>query len=93
MTIKQFKSKFNKVVDSIEKDVDKLKALSEEVDDEELGNLVSEFADNISMLAVEATLENVVSDVNLNSVLEYIEDVENESDEYMGSYDKENDEE
>lgn len=93
MTIKQFKSKFNKVVDSIEKDVDKLKALSEEVDDEELGNLVSEFADNISMLAVEATLENVVSDVNLNSVLEYIEDAENESDEYMGSYDKENDEE
>lgn len=93
MTIKQFKSKFNKVVDSIEKDVDKLKALSEEVDDEELGNLVSEFADNISMLAVEATLENVVSDVNLNSILEYIEDVENESDEYMDSYDEEKDEE
>lgn len=76
MTIKQFKTKFYKVISSIEKEVDKIKDLADDIEDEELSEKLNEFADNITMLACESTLETISSDVNLNSILEFIDELE-----------------
>lgn len=82
MTIKQFKTKFYKVISSIEKEVDKIKDLADDIEDEELSEKLNEFADNITMLACEPTLETISSDVNLNSILEFIDELEGCMDDY-----------
>lgn len=82
MTIKQFKTKFYKVISSIEKEVDKIKDLADDIEDEELSEKLNEFADNITMLACESTLETISSDVNLNSILEFIDELEGCMDDY-----------
>lgn len=91
MTIKQFKTKFYKIISSIEKEVDKIKDLADDVDDEELSVKLNDFADNITMLACEPTLETISSDVNLNSVLEFIDELEGCMDDYSEDEDSTDD--
>lgn len=72
MTIKQFKSRFKKHREVIASQIDKIRDLAEEVDDDELGSIVQEICDNVEAILLEPDSSSI-TDKTLNDYDEYLE--------------------
>lgn len=82
MTIKQFKSRFKKHREVIASQIDKIRDLAEEVDDDELCNIVQEICDNVDAILIEPDSSNITDKtlIDYDEYLEYLETLEDDND-------------
>lgn len=88
MTIKQFKTKFKKHCENIERELEKITALSEDLDDTALSEIIEAIVSNVYITLIDNTSEQP-SEVTLATYQEYLDEL----DELESNYDCEIEEE